>query len=253
MADPSAPSLSAPWLLDLCCCEGAAAKGYYDAGFNIVGVDTVSKYGKRYPYQFVCGDALYVLDTMIGDLEYGIEPGFAAVHASPPCQHASAGTRASEDRSKYPRLIEPIRERLEVLGLPYVIENVAGSALRDPLVLCGTMFGLTAIDDDGTPLEMWRHRHFESNVPLEAPGPCRHHAYSRQVAGSYGGARRDKVEAREERHGGYVPAKAVQERLLGVDWMTQYGLYQSVPPIYTEHIGRQLMAAVNERSGRVAA
>ena len=233
-----------PRLLDLFCCEGGAAVGYARAGFDVVGVDLLPKYRKRYPFKFYASNAVRLLDS---DNHGWLRLKFDAVHASPPCQHASAGTRAAKDRGRYPRLIEPVRERLEALGLPYVIENVSGSALRDPLVLCGTMFGLTAIDDDGERVEMWRHRHFESNVPLLAKwstpyGGCAHGRYSKQVAGSYGGARRDKAEAREVRHGGYVPSKAVQERLLGIDWMTQYGLYQSVPPAYTEYVGEQLRA-----------
>lgn len=228
-------------LLDLFCCEGGAAVGYRRAGFEVVGVDLCAKYRKRYPFDFIHADAIEAVREFGGN--------FDAIHASPPCQHASAGSRADRKhgRKDYPALIEPTREALEATGLPYVIENVAGSALRDPVVLCGTMFGLRAIDDDGTPLKLWRHRHFETNFGLTAPASCAHHAYSTQVAGSYGGARRDKVEARDERHGGYVPSKKVQERLLGIDWMTQYGLYQSVPPIYTEHIGRQLLAEITRR------
>lgn len=231
-----------PRLLDLFCCEGGAAVGYERAGFEVVGVDLEQRFAKRYPFEFHAADALGWLDAMLRDPYH-----FDAVHASPPCQHASAGTRASADRSRYPKLIEPVRERLEALGLPYVIENVAGSALRNPLVLCGTEFGLTTVDEDGTPLEMWRHRHFESNVLLHGNGGCQHGRYAKQVAGSYGGARRDKREAREIRKGGYVPAKHVQERLLGIHWMTEHGLHQSVPPSYTEHIGRQLLEAVQAK------
>lgn len=219
-------------LLDLFCCEGGAAVGYAKCGFGVVGVDIEAKYAKRYPFEFHAADAIEFVK------EHGHK--FDAIHASPPCQHASAGTRAlrSEGR-EYPELIEPTRAALIDTGRPYVIENVKGAALTDPVVLCGTMFGLTAIDDDGTPLEMWRHRYFESNVPI-FEGVCRHGRYAEQVAGSYGGARRDKDEARNVRHGGYVPSVAVQQRLLCIDWMTQYGMYQSVPPVYAWHVGNYL-------------
>lgn len=227
-----------PRLLDLFCCEGGAAMGYHRAGFEVVGVDIFDDYSqKRYPFESYKADAVEFVK------EHGHE--FDAIHASPPCQHASAGTRA-QDRSRYPKLIEPTRDALEATGRPYVIENVAGSALINPLVLCGTMFALAAMDDDGTRLEMWRHRHFESNVPLSAPngGVCGHGWFSPQVAGSYGGARRDKREAREVRHGGYVPSKVIQQQLLGVGWMTERGMHQCVPPAYTIWLGRQLRAAV---------
>jgi DNA (cytosine-5)-methyltransferase 1 len=243
-----------PKALDLYSCEGGAARGYDLAGFDVYGVDlfTSTKGGfsrKRYPYPARQGDALFALEMLLADGRLRFDNGeglglsdFAAIHASPPCQHASAGTRAMRSRgdNRHPALIEPTRELLRRTGLPYVIENVKGAALIDPITLCGTMFGLTAVDEDGTPLEMWRHRLFESNVPLRT-WECQHGAFSDQVAGSYGGARRDKKEARFVRHGGYVPSKAVQQELLGIDWMTERGMYQSLPPIYTQFIGRSLL------------
>ena len=231
-----------PLLLDLFCCEGGAAVGYHRAGFIVAGVDRDPRFAKRYPYTFRAADAL----------EFVAEHGhtFDAIHASPPCQAYTIATAGNpEARAKHDRLIAATREALEATGKPYIIENVAQarSEMVNPLTLCGTMFGLTAVDDDGTPLEMWRHRLFESNVPLTAPSVCKHGAFADQVAGSYGGARRDKREAREVRHGGYVPAKHVQERLLGIDWMTQHGLYQSLPPVYTQYLGQQLLAAATTK------
>jgi DNA (cytosine-5)-methyltransferase 1 len=236
--------------------------GYHRAGFDVYGVDLFDQFSqKRYPFPSHKGDAIAAMQWLTEGMPIGFRdegPGlylddFDAIAASPPCQHASAGTRA-QDRSRYPRLIEPTRELLIQTGLPYVIENVKGADLRDPILLCGTMFELHATDDDGTPLEMWRHRLFESNVSLSAPlwvdngwaaSPAHlHNWHSNQVAGSYGGARRNKHEARSVRHGGYVPSKRVQQELLGIDWMTERGMHQSIPPVYTEHIGRQLLAHI---------
>lgn len=217
-------------MLDLYCCEGGAAKGYHDAGFDVVGVDIVARFARRYPYEFHVADAVKFVS------EHGHE--FDVIHASPPCQHASAGTRA-QDRSRYPALIEPTREALEATAKPYVIENVKGAALRNPLTLCGRMFELEATDTDGTRLVLDRHRLFESNVHIFSPAHPKHG--SEQVAGSYGGARRDKHEARYVRGGGYVPSALLQQQLLGIDWMTQYGMFQSVPPAYTEYVGGYLM------------
>ena len=238
-------------LLDLFCCEGGAAMGYHRAGFDVFGVDLFKHRNdkgqrlgfsqKRYPFPSHQGDALEFVRA------HGAE--FDAIHASPPCQHASAGTRA-RDRSEYPALIGDTRAALIETGRPYVIENVEGSDLIDPVTLCGTMFGLTATDTDGTPLELWRHRCFESNVPLTAPRPCSHGAYSPQVAGCYGGARSDKDEARNVRHGGYVPKdKGVLERLMRIDWMTKGGMYQALPPVYTEHLGHQLLEVICPAGG----
>jgi DNA (cytosine-5)-methyltransferase 1 len=218
--------------------------GYSRAGFDVTGVDlfkhkntkgkTVGFSQKRYPFKSHQADAIEYVQ------EHGHE--YDAIHASPPCQHASIAT-SSLDRSDYPRLIEPTREALISTGKPYVIENVTGSLLLDPLMLCGSMFGLTAFDDDGTPLRLERHRLFETNIQMWAPH-YDYHDKRVQVAGSYGGARRDKDEARNVRHGGYVPSATVQQRLLGIDWMTEGGMHQSVPPAYTEWVGRELFNAV---------
>lgn len=35
---------------------------------------------------------------------------------------------------------------------------------------------------------------------------------------------------------------AVLRALVGADWMTERGTFLSVPPAYTEHLGRQLIA-----------
>lgn len=255
--------------LELYACEGGSLAGYRRAGLTPWAVDLfkhanaqgrrVGFSQKRCPAPSLQGDVIVVLQRLLWGEKItfadqvtrkttalGLED-FVSAGASPPCQHASAGTRA-QDRSQYPALIEPTRELLDQTGLPYVIENVEGAALRDPVMLCGTMFGLSAVDEDGTLLEMWRHRLFESNFKIHAPGECRHGWFSEQVAGSYGGARRDKDEARNVRHGGYVPSKKVQQELLGIDWMTEAGMHQSIPPAYTEHIGRQLIAHLGQRA-----
>ena len=232
-----------PKLLDLCSGQGGAARGYIDAGFDVDCVDIESKHGIRVikgagASRFFVGDAIDFLRRHVWQYD--------AVHISPPCQRFTIATSASpEVRERYPDLIAPARELLIACGKPWVIENVKGAPLIDPLTLCWSMFfeAGSVIDDDGTPLRMERHRLFESNVDLVAP---RADAHDRgvQVAGSYGGARRDKVEARTIRHGGYVPSQDVQQRLMGIDWMTQRALYESIPPAYTEFIGRQLMGAI---------
>lgn len=241
-----------PLLLDLYCCEGGAARGYAAAGFDVHGVDLFRDYSRRrYPFPATRADAL---EHLAGLIDTGLIKQYAAVHASPPCQHASAGTRAlrKQGKSEHPALIEPTRALLEATGLPYVIENVRGAALRDPVWLCGCMFGLSALDEDGVRLHMQRLRGFESNVPLVAPRPCDHRDHQ-HVAGSYGGARKQgatpaerRWNAKHLRHGGYVPAKHVQAALLGVEGMTVAGMYQCIPPAYAEHIGRALLAALEQ-------
>lgn len=232
--------MSRPKLLDLFSGEGGAGMGYHRAGFDVVGVDNDPKRLARYPFEAHQADALTFL------AEHGHE--FDAIHASPPCQGYSRGTAALPDRlDRYDRLIAATRDLLEQTGKPWVIENVEDAApeLREPLLLCGSEFGLAATDDDGTPLVLKRHRLFESNVWLAGAGGCLGHGgrTRRQVAGVYGGARRDKVEAREVRRGGYVPPSLdVLRSLIGADWMSEQGCFLSIPPAYTEHIGAQLIA-----------
>ncbi len=217
-------------LLDLYSCEGGAGMGYHRAGFDVVGVDIVNQ--RRYPFEFHQADAIqYVRD-------HGRE--FDAIHASPPCQAYSI-TKHSHN-VEHPDLLAPTREALQATGKPYVIENVVGAPLIEPMLLCGTMFGLRATDTDGTELALQRHRLFESNVWLMSAGGCSHD--NTQVAGAYGGGSQDRTHAKEVRRGGYTPAKEVRGRLLGIDWMTLHGLSQSIPPAYTEFIGAQLIEAL---------
>jgi DNA (cytosine-5)-methyltransferase 1 len=232
-----------PRLLDLFCGEGGAGMGYAHAGFDVTGVDTSAARLARYPFRSYRADAIEYL------LKYGHE--YDVIHGSPTCTGYSRGTAAIPDRlERYDRLIGVTREAMQIVGKPYVIENVADarSELVNPIMLCGRMFNLSATDDDGTPLVMDRHRLFESSLPITAPA---HAAHDRtvQVAGSYGGARRDKVEAREIRKGGYVPSADIQRALLGTPWMSEKGCQLSIPPAFTGFIGRQIIAAVaSERS-----
>jgi DNA (cytosine-5)-methyltransferase 1 len=270
--------VSRPKLLDLFCCEGGASRGYERAGFDVYGVDLFGDYSqRRYPFASHKGDAVAVLRILLagGQVAFTHKDGqvellgladFDAIAASPPCQRYSAGTKGltQAQRDKHPDLVGPTRDLLAQTGLPYVIENVEGSPLLNPLTLCGTMFGLGAKDSDGTQLSLKRHRLFESPVLLYPPGHCRHGLHPtagvyghggqherRVFGGVYGGARNTR-EGAKERAGGYVPKeKAVRAALLGLNPAehTNAGLAQSIPPAYTEHIGAQLLAHI----GRAAA
>ena len=225
-------------MLDLFAGEGGAGMGYSRAGFEVFGVDVSATRLARYPFPHVKADALEYLAA------HGHE--FDAIHASPPCQGYSRGTAALPDRlDRYDRLIAATRALLIETGRPWVIENVedARPELQNPTLLCGRMFGLSAIDTDGTPLVLDRHRLFETSTDVALLNPP-HMPHDRrpQVAGVYGGARRDKVEAREVRKGGYVPADLdVLRSLIGAPWMSETGCFLSIPPAYTEHIGTQLL------------
>lgn len=139
-----------PKLLDLFCCAGGAGVGYSRAGFEVIGVDITPQ--PRYPLPFIQTDALK-LDPKFIAL-------FDAIHASPPCQSYSDLAKRNGNADEWPRLIEPVREMIIRSGLPYVMENVDGAPLRDPMILCGTMF---------KGMRVLRHRLFKTNFPLLVP------------------------------------------------------------------------------------
>jgi DNA (cytosine-5)-methyltransferase 1 len=252
-----------PKLLDLFCCEGGASMGYHRAGFDVYGVDLFrhrDQNGKlqgfrrqRYPFASHQGDVLIVLRQLLrgesieftnpdGQTESLCLGDFAALAASPPCQLYSI-THNAHRSNKHPDLVGPTRELLIATGLPYVIENVPGAPLIDPLQLCGTEFMLRAVDDDGLKVWLKRHRLFESNIPLRGAGGC-DHPKDILCAGVYGNGCPSR-DAAKARHGGYTPpSQAVRNALMGIDWMSRNGLSQSIPPAYTEYIGRQLIMSV---------
>jgi DNA (cytosine-5)-methyltransferase 1 len=226
-----------PRLLDLFSGAGGASVGYHRAGFDVVGVDNQSKVGKHYPFEFHQADALDYL------ADHGHE--FDVIHASPPCQAYSI-TRHSHSK-QHPDLLPATRDALVGLGGVYVIENVPGAPMPGALVLCGSEFGLRAYDpaSDRT-LTLRRHRLFESNVFLMGAGGCSCAAdrAAGRIGGVYSGGSSDRSHAREVRHGGYTPDGGVRQRLMGIDWMPADALAQAIPPVYTEHIGLQLVAAL---------
>ena len=217
--------MSKPKLLDLFCKAGGAGAGYALAGFDVVGVDIAPQ--SRYPFEFHQGDALAYL------AEHGDD--FDAIHASPPCQRFSSMTKRWARSGEHPDLVGPVRELAQATGLPYVIENVSGAPLEDPITLCGSSFVLGAVVD-GEVRQLRRHRLFESNLPLDAP-ECSHRGRTIGVYGKPGGSsRRDGI-----RFGGV----ASWREAMGIDWMTADELREAIPPAYTEHIGTQLLAHLN--------
>lgn len=244
--------MSRPKLLDAFCCAGGAGVGYHRAGFDVYGMDNQEQ--KHYPFAFHLGDALDALRRLTrgkaiafrhpnGTVEALRLSDFAVVHASPPCQAHSKTKNAHTN--EHPDLLDPTRDLLIETGLPYVIENVEGAPLVDPLTLCGSEFGLRAADVDGLPLALRRHRLFESNVWLMGAGGCEHD--DTQVAGSYTAGRHRTPAHRDDpaRRGGYTPHLSVRAALLGIDWkMNEHELAQAIPPAYTEFIGLQLLQSL---------
>ncbi|MFC8366078.1 SAM-dependent methyltransferase [Streptomyces griseorubiginosus] len=202
-----------PRLLDLYCCQGGAAKGYADAGFDVTGVDINPQ--PRYPYTFVQADAIAFV------LEHGA--AFDFVHASPPCQHDTDCQRIQGNQ--HPDLIAPTRTALESTGRPWVLENVRGAVakLHTPVMLCGQMVGLAN----------YRHRFFETGggFTLEQPGHPAHLVPQAKMGrpvplGHYG------------QFVGNFSGVDLARRVLGVPWMNRDGIRECIPPAYTQLIGR---------------
>lgn len=209
--------------------RGAAA-GYYSAGFEVTGVDIVEQ--PNYPYKFIKMDAIEFLKT------HDISE-FDAIHASPPCQAHTRAQALSKGRNngKYREHLDFIpqtREILEKIGKPYIIENVVGAPLINPISLSGTQF---------KNLYTQRKRIFESNIELREPEtkpvqkktPTAGNGFGEDgfiaICGS--GGVRGMNSKQIPLYWGFA--------LGGIDWMTRAELAEAIPPAYTEFLGKQLI------------
>ena len=178
------------------------------AGYEVSGVDIVDQ--PRYPFQFQQGDAI----------EASLN-GFDFVWASPPCQRYS---RMSQCRprtvSLYPDLIGAIRQKLKNWGGCWVIENVAGAPLRDPIMLCGMMFDL----------KLYRHRYFESSHSIFSP-PHPPHSKPASRAGHW-------IPGTICSVAGNCAPIALAREAMGINWMMRDELAEAIPPAFSEYIVR---------------
>ena len=196
--------------------------GYYQAGFEVVGIDINPQ--KNYPFEFIQAD-ITKDKIFIND--------FDVIHASPPCQAFTlANYKDRKDgKAKHYNLIPFMRNLLDLSGLPWVMENVPGAPLIDPITLCGTQFNLG----------VFRHRKFESNIKLNAP---EHKKHSGRIGdGKYfsvaGCAGRWKSWGKVQRN---ITKGSAEEwrNAMDINWMTRKELTQAIPPAYTKYIGEQL-------------
>lgn len=205
--------------VDLFCCAGGAAVGLHRAGFLLIdGYDIEPQ--PRYPYRFHLGNAL---EADLTEADF--------VWASPPCQkHTRLNHGKKHDLQCF---IAATREKLKKWGGPYIIENVPGAPLNDPVMLCGTMFGLGVI----------RHRLFESNIPLSTPCGCQH-------AGNVADGTYVSVHGGGQRSTHRIPYAQQRQRwesAMGITWMgTRHELCQAIPPAYSEYLGQQAIAFITQ-------
>lgn len=225
--------------LDLFCCAGGATKGLQRAGFHVTGVDIRKQ--PRY-----CGDEFHHADALSFPLE-----GYDFIWASPPCQ-AHTAMKTMHNAKDHEDLIPATRARLVESGLHWAMENVMGAPLENPIMLCGTMFGL-GVDD----AELRRHRLFETSEPILLIPQCQHG--SRSTIGIYGGHARNRKrrtigvygegcrDSRRKIDRGVADFSIEDGRqAMGIDWMTTAELSQAIPPAYSEYIGRAAIAHVLE-------
>lgn len=227
-------------ILDLFCGAGGSAMGMYCGLIErypcilIVGIDISpqphypSFHDKEYVkhFTFIQGDAMNP-PVDLNDFDF--------IWASPPCQAYQMMNHVNLKRwgfvSKAPRLIEPTRRLLVETGKSYVIENVQGAPLMTQIILCGHSLGLKRIA---------RHRHFESNQLLFAP-PCSHRGKG-SIIGVYGRLNNRTIIKKVDGFPSSVGASSIEEarNVLGIDWMDDGEIQESVPPAYSEYILRQI-------------
>lgn len=220
-----------PKLLDLYCKAGGCSAGYAKSGFEVVGVDINPQ--PNYPFEFIQVDALEILK------DHGFVSQFAVIAASPPCQAHSKAKSLSLARNggqygDHKDLIPATRELLIATGKPYIIENVAGAPLINPLKLYGSQF---------KNLYTQRERWFESNIALVSPEQPK--VSMKTPAAGNGIGEDGSISICGS--GGVRGLNAKQIRLYwgfamgGIDWMTRDELAEAIPPAYTEFLGRQAL------------
>ena len=220
-------------LVDCFCGIGGAAKGYSDAGFDVVGIDNMPQ--PRYPFRFIKGDAMAALDAWAnGDPWGNIDPEQVdVIHASPPCP--SYSTLTNRRPSKAPKLIPVVRTFMKsisaMLGTLYVIESVEGakSDMEQPFRLHGGMFGQ----------RIYRPRLFETNAVLHRPPRGRRPVNPVAIYGDHEDGRllRTRVDGSELRAASLEEAQTA----MAMPWADWSGIKDAVPPVYTRWIGRQLL------------
>lgn len=219
-------------LLDLFCGAGGAAAGYADAGFNVTGIDINPQ--PNYPFTVIQDDAL----------EYAKLHGhkYHIIHASPPCQaYTPLRNLYTKNPKQHPDLVAVTRHTLHETERPYIIENVPGAPLHQPIRLCGSSFNLG----------VRRHRLFESNMPLLAL-PCNHAKQGRPIGvyGNGGGwSRRIQQHAAEHNRTLSIRATRLQDcyNAMGMHWGTRREVTQAIPPAYTRFLGQQIITILDNQ------
>ena len=208
-----------PRLLEVYCGAGGSAVGFARAGWKVDGVDNVAQ--RNFPYKFFKADAVEFIK------EHGHR--YHAITGGPVCKRYSKTWRINN--RDHPAQIPATREAMRATGLPYVIENVEDALpeLINPMMLCGQDFGLRT----------YRHRYFESNVPMTRP--CRHAPHVRPTV-----KMGRTIGPDDYYHAvGHFEGVELIRLDMGVEWMNRDEIAQCIPPAYTEHVGTLLRASLS--------
>ena len=257
--------------------------GYFQAGFtDIVGGD--NRPMPRYPFTFVQADALEYLSLHGHEFDaiHASPPcqAYSIMHNLPWLKDREYPALILPTIELLEAIGKPyVLEN--VMGARYGAKGLTKRSLEGHGLkagwLCGTMFGLP----------FYRHRLFATNWFWLAPGHPKHQARIRPGSSLAGRAReivfsegivRPTPNRRKDRwvYGGKkkgLPGQMAGLNLttwqngaqsggvgmghtrgwqlaaeaMGIDWMNQYELTQAIPPVFTRHIGQQLMKVLDGR------
>ena len=220
--------------LDLGCGIGGATRGLRQAGFSrVIGVDTE-------PQPHYCGGEFIRADALevIQDAAWLAEQGVDFTWWSAPCQRWSQMCLCRPElQAQYPDLVTPMRPLLFASGLPYVMENVVGCPLTDPVMLCGRMFGRL----------LYRHRLFEAGNGIWLQQPPHDEALLHDTPASKAGHWEPGTVMSIA---GHVAPIGLARELMGIDWyVPRESLVEGVPTYMARWIGERVL----EQLARAAA
>jgi DNA (cytosine-5)-methyltransferase 1 len=223
-----------PRLLELFSGEQGAAEGYRRAGFDVTCVDNQDH--PAAPGPTIVADAFTYLAAHWHEYD--------AITGGPECRdHTDLAYRVGKRGTGWQlaAMLEAVRE----LPIPWVIENVESADMPCDLLLCGTEFDLSVVTKDGKRRWLRRHRKFAASFPLLGAGGCQHKG--KPVVGVYGTGGGGQMTR------GYKATREEACAVMGMPWAARAGVSQAIPPVYTEHIGKQLMAHLRNQLSEVVA